>query len=143
MKDQFRCTCPITSSLDILGDKWTLVIIKQMLLEGKKTFKDFLEADEAIATNILAARLKMLEQFHMVEKRKLPHNKKTNLYVLTQKALNLTTVIVEIGLWGENNLKEFNPVLEKHPQSDVLTHHKAAAIEHIKSVYKAENWEEA
>ena len=53
MNSSFRCDCPITSALDIVGDKWTLVIIKQILLEGKQTFKDFSESDEAIATNIL------------------------------------------------------------------------------------------
>ena len=70
MKNQFRCTCPITSALDILGDRWTLVIIKQMLLEGKKTFKDFLESEEDIATNILSSRLKMLEKFDLIYKTK-------------------------------------------------------------------------
>ena len=63
MKKEFRSGCPISSALDIVGDKWTLVIIKQMLLEGKKTFKDFSESDEAIAFNILSSRLKMLEEF--------------------------------------------------------------------------------
>ena len=63
MNHKFRCACPITSALDILGDKWILVIIKQMLIEDKKTFKDFTESDEAIATNILSSKLKCLEEF--------------------------------------------------------------------------------
>ena len=71
MNNNFRCNCPITSALDIVGDKWTLVIIKQMLLEGKKTFKDFSESDEAIASNILSSRLKMLEEFKIITKEKL------------------------------------------------------------------------
>ena len=70
MNKKFRCNCPITSSLDILGDKWTLVIIKHMLIEGKQTFKDFLESDEAIATNILSSRLKMLEELKIITKDK-------------------------------------------------------------------------
>jgi DNA-binding HxlR family transcriptional regulator len=48
MKHKFRCDCPFTSALDILGDKWMLVIVKQMLVEGKETFKDFIESDEAM-----------------------------------------------------------------------------------------------
>ncbi len=60
MNNKFRCNCPITSALDILGDKWTLVIIKQMLLQNKKTFKDFTNSEEAIATNILTVRMKNL-----------------------------------------------------------------------------------
>jgi len=81
MNNDFRCNCPITSALDIVGDKWTLVIIKQMLLEGKKTFKDFSESNEAIASNILSSRLKMLEKYKMISKEKLPHNKKKRTFI--------------------------------------------------------------
>ena len=66
----FAVIAPITSAIDIIGDKWTLVIIKQMLLEGKKTFKDFSESNEAIASNILSSRLKKLEEFKMISKGK-------------------------------------------------------------------------
>ena len=59
MDNKFRCNCPFTSALDILGDKWMLVIVKQMLIEGKETFKDFTESEEAIATNILSTKLKL------------------------------------------------------------------------------------
>jgi DNA-binding HxlR family transcriptional regulator len=72
MKNTFRCNCPITSALDIVGDKWTLVLIKQMLLEGKKTFKDFSESDEAIATNILSSSLKMLKAYKIISKKNCP-----------------------------------------------------------------------
>jgi len=65
MEYKFRCDCPFTSAIDILGDKWMLVLVKQMLLEGKETFKDFVESDEAIATNILSAKLKLLEELGM------------------------------------------------------------------------------
>jgi DNA-binding HxlR family transcriptional regulator len=68
MRQDFRCDCPFTSALDIVGDKWILVIIKQMLIEGKETFKDFTEADEAIATNILSAKLKFLEEVGLIIK---------------------------------------------------------------------------
>ena len=112
MKTQFRCDCPISSALDILGDRWTLVIIKQMLLEDAKTFKDFIESDEAIATNILSARLKMLEEMKMVTKEKLPENKKTNIYRLTEKGLALTPIITELALFSDAHLREFNPIIQ-------------------------------
>jgi DNA-binding HxlR family transcriptional regulator len=70
---------PVYLSLDVLGDKWMLVIVKQMLIEGKETFKDFTESDEAIATNILSAKLKQLEEMGIIIKTKRPDNKKTNL----------------------------------------------------------------
>ena len=95
MQTDFRCNCPITTALDVFGDKWMLVIVKQMLIEGKKTFKDFTESDEAIATNILSTKLKLLQELGIVLKAKQPNNKKTNLYLLTDKGLALTEM--EIG----------------------------------------------
>jgi DNA-binding HxlR family transcriptional regulator len=72
MRQDFRCDCPFTSALDIVGDKWILVIIKQMLIEGKETFKDFTESDEAIATNILSSKLKFLEEVGLIIKTQRP-----------------------------------------------------------------------
>jgi DNA-binding HxlR family transcriptional regulator len=97
MRQDFRCNCPFTSALDVLGDKWMLVIVKQMLIEGKETFKDFTESDEAIATNILSAKLKLLEEVGIIIKTKPPDNKKTNLYLLTDKGLALTPILVELA----------------------------------------------
>jgi DNA-binding HxlR family transcriptional regulator len=139
MNKKFRCNCPITSALDILGDKWTLVIIKQMLIEGKQTFKDFLESDEAIATNILSSRLKMLEEYKMIRKEKLPHNKKTNIYLLTEKGLSLTPVIVELALWGEDNLKMIHPSLVSDNRIEKLKKNKDITIKMLVDNYKVEN----
>tara|TARA_B110000093_G_scaffold106672_1_gene114708 strand:- start:157 stop:576 length:420 start_codon:yes stop_codon:yes gene_type:complete len=102
----FRCNCPVTSALDIVGDKWTLVVIKLMLLEQKKTFKEFSESDESIAPSILSNRLKTLEKIGFIVKQKLPDNQKTNHYFLTEKGLSLTPVITELALWSHNNIKE-------------------------------------
>ena len=102
----FRCDCPVTSALDIVGDKWTLVIIKLMLLEYKKTFKDFYESDESIAPNILSARLKTLLKTGFITKEKHPDNKKTFIYNLTEKGLSLTPVITELARWSHNNVRE-------------------------------------
>ena len=139
MNNDFRCKCPITSALDIVGDKWTLVIIKQMLLEGKKTFKDFSESDEAIASNILSSRLKMLEKYKMIRKEKLPHNKKTNIYLLTEKGLSLTPVIVELALWGEDNLKMIHPSLVSDNRIEKLKKNKDITIKMLVDNYKVEN----
>jgi len=101
----FRCDCPVTSALDIVGDKWTLVVIKLMLLEQKKTFKEFSESDESIAPSILSNRLKTLEKIGFIVKQKLPDNQKTNHYFLTEKGLSLTPVIMELALWSHHNIK--------------------------------------
>ena len=111
MKTKFRCNCPFTSALDVLGDKWMLVIIKQMLVENKQTFKDFTESDEGIATNILTTKLKQLEAFGLITKYKLPTNKKSVYYQLTDKALDLTPLILELGIWSDKYLREAHPTI--------------------------------
>ena len=101
----FRCDCPVTSALDIVGDKWSLVVIKLMLLEQKKTFKEFSQSDESIAPSILSNRLKKLEKNGFIVKQKLPNNQKTNHYILTEKGLSLTPIIIELALWSHHNIK--------------------------------------
>lgn len=142
MNIDFRCVCPITSALDIIGDKWTLVIIKQMLLEGKKTFKDFSESEESIATNILASRLKKLEDYKMISKGKLFNNKKTNIYILTEKGLNLSPTIVELTLWSAEHVGEFHPELHTDERLDNLKRNKGEFIKILQEKYKKENWQD-
>ena len=135
MNNKFRCNCPITSALDIVGDRWTLVIIKQMLIEGKKTFKDFSESEEAIATNILSSRLKMLEEFNIITKGKLPNNNKTNIYILTQKGIALTPIIVELCIWGDANMRDFQPGIIDGEYMDALKNNKEECIIDLQKKY--------
>jgi|TARA_B100001939_G_C16894175_1_gene596831 DNA-binding HxlR family transcriptional regulator len=136
MTNKFRCNCPITSALDILGDKWTLVIIKQMLLERKKTFKDFSESDEAIASNILSSRLKMMEEYKIISKEKLPDNKKTNIYLLTEKGLGLTPTIVELTLWSDSNIREYHSSIITDSRIEMVKNNKEESIKMIVESYK-------
>ena len=136
MNNKFRCNCPITSALDLVGDRWTLVIIKQMLIEGKKTFKDFSESEEAIATNILSSRLKMLEKFNIITKGKLPNNNKTNIYILTQKGIALTPIIVELCIWGDANMRDFQPGIIDGEYMDALKNNKEECIIKLQKKYR-------
>ena len=136
MNNDFRCNCPVTSALDIVGDKWTLVIIKQMLLEGKKTFKDFFESDEAIASNILSSRLKMMEEYKIISKEKLPDNKKTNIYLLTEKGLGLTPTIVELTLWSDSNIREYHSSIITDSRIEMVKNNKEESIKMIVESYK-------
>ncbi|WP_425392104.1 winged helix-turn-helix transcriptional regulator [Ekhidna sp.] len=126
MDYKFRCNCPFTSAIDILGDRWMLVIVKQILVDGKETFKEFVESEEAIATNILSMKLKLLEKLGIIDKIKLPTNKKTNIYRLTSKGLELTPILVELALWSDNNLREVHPSLLKGDGIDLLRNDKEA-----------------
>lgn len=96
-----RSDCPISCSLDIFGDKWSLLIIRDMMFFNKSTYGDFLKSAEGIATNILASRLQALEENKLIEKSEHPESKAKVLYKLTQKSIDLLPIIVEIHLWAE------------------------------------------
>lgn len=136
MQQDFRCNCPFTSALDVLGDKWILVIIKQILIEGKETFKAFTEADEAIATNILSAKLKILEEVGLIIKTQRPDNKKTNLYLLTEKGLSLTPILVELATWSDKNLRDIHPTIVNGEAMDFLRNDKTAFANEIEKRYR-------
>lgn len=136
MTQKFRCDCPFTSALDVLGDKWMLVIIKQMLVDGKETFKDFIESEEAIATNILSTKLKLLESLGVLIKTKRPGNKKTNLYLLTDRGLALTPILVELAIWSDNHLRGFHPTIENGPGMEFLRKDKVAFARILEEKYR-------
>lgn len=136
MEYKFRCDCPFTSALDVLGDKWMLVIVKQMLIEDKETFKDFTESEEAIATNILSTKLKLLEELGIIIKTKRPDNKKTNLYLLTDKGLALTPVLVELATWSDNHLRDFHPTIVNGEAMELLRKDKVAFANALEEKYR-------
>ncbi|HBH05046.1 MAG TPA: transcriptional regulator [Flavobacteriales bacterium] len=136
MSPEFRCDCPFTSALDILGDKWILVIVKQMLFEDKQTFKAFTESEEAIATNILSDRLKFLEEVGIIIKTKRPDNKKTNLYLLTDKGLALTSILVELATWSDRHLRDMHPTIVDGEAIELLRNDKTAFASIIEKKYR-------
>ena len=100
-KDKKRSDCPISSSLDIWGDKWSLLIIRDLMDAKECTYGDFLKSPEGIATNILATRLQNLEENKLIEKLDHPDSKAKVLYKLTRKGIDLVPVMIEISLWAE------------------------------------------
>ena len=136
MRQDFRCNCPFTSALDILGDKWMLVIVKQMLIEDKETFKDFTESEEAIATNILSAKLKFLEEVGIIIKTQRPDNKKTNHYLLTDKGLALTPILVELASWSDKHLRDIHPTIVNGKAMELLRNDKAAFAGELEKEYR-------
>ena len=133
MKKEFRSSCPISSALDIVGDKWSLLIIRDMLIKHKKTFKEISNSDEKIAPSILSARLKLLESYKLIFKTKMPDNKKENIYLLTEKGIRLTPIITEFTLWGNSNMREFNQI----DIIDGLKADKSVIIKTIQDNYKS------
>lgn len=95
-----RSKCPVTFALDQLGDKWSLLVVRDLMFHGKRTYGEFLESDEGIATNVLADRLKRLEAEGSIEKVRDPENKRRVLYSLTDKGFDLGPLLVEMVLWS-------------------------------------------
>lgn len=92
--------CPVAFALDTFGDRWTLLIIRDLLLKCKDSYSEFLDGDEAIATNILADRLKQLESAAIVEKSRDQENRRRFRYRLTQKGRELAPIILEMISWS-------------------------------------------
>jgi DNA-binding HxlR family transcriptional regulator len=136
MKNKFRSSCPIASALDVIGDKWSLLIIRDMLLGHKKTFKEISESEEAIAPSILSSRLKLLECFNLITKRKLPDNLKENIYLLTEKGIALAPMMIELILWSDKNIRQFNSAMFSIADKGFNTD-KTILIENMQKGYRA------
>ena len=95
-----RSGCPVSCSLDLLGDKWSLLIVRDMVFGRKRYFKEFLASPEGIATNILTNRLKRLEDSGIISKQPDPENRRQIVYTLTEKGIALIPVLVELRCWG-------------------------------------------
>ncbi len=100
-----RSDCPISFALDIFGDKWSLLIIRDLMFQGKKTYGEFLNSEEKIATNILADRLTMLESAGLIKSKMDKEKKSRYNYSLTKKAIDLLPAILEIIKWSATHDK--------------------------------------
>ena len=96
-----RSDCPVSCTMDVFGDKWSLLIIRDLMFTKNCTYGDFQKSEEKIATNILASRLKALEENGVIRKSQHPESKAKVLYTLTEKGIDLLPLIVEINLWGD------------------------------------------
>lgn len=118
MIENKRSKCPITCTLDLLGDKWSLLIIRDILFMKKRYYCQFIDSPESISTNILANRLVKLEASHIITKKRDENDKKKFIYSPTKKALALIPVLVEMIKWSHSfnketilDIKELNEVV--------------------------------
>ncbi|MVN20378.1 winged helix-turn-helix transcriptional regulator [Mucilaginibacter arboris] len=102
-----RSNCPLNFGLEIFGDKWTLLIIRDLMFFGKRHYNEFLASAEGISTNILADRLALLEQENFIKKSKDGAHKQKIIYSLTEKGIDLLPIILEIGLWSDKYAGSF------------------------------------
>src|SRR3979490_3068704 len=113
-----RSGCPLNASVEILGDRWSLLIIRDMMLRGFRTFKEFLESYERIATNILADRLRKLELHGIITAEQDPSDGRKLIYLLTPKGIDLAPVLTEMVLWAAAHEDTANQALVRKMRKD-------------------------
>jgi DNA-binding HxlR family transcriptional regulator len=106
-----RSGCPLNASVEMLGDRWSLLILRDMMLRGYETFNEFLHSDEKIATNILTDRLRRLESYGIVETHRDPADGRKMIYDLTPKGIDLAPVLTEMVLWAARHEETGNQTL--------------------------------
>ena len=108
-----RSSCPLVNILDILGDKWSLIIVRD-IFHGKKSYGEFLASPENISTSVLASRLRLLERADLIKHRLSLSDKKVKFYYLTDRGIDLYPILYEMSYWSKRNLdKEFFPIAEQ------------------------------
>jgi len=113
-----RSGCPLNASIEMLGDRWSLLIIRDMMLRGSRTFKEFLGSYEKIATNILTDRLRRLESFGIITSRPDPNDGRKLIYLLTPKGIDLAPVLTEMVLWAAAHERTGNQALVDEMRKD-------------------------
>ncbi len=116
VKKRSPTICPIVFSLDIFGDKWSLVILRDILLRDKRHFREFLASDEKIASNVLSAHLESLVKNGLLTKKSDPENKSATIYKPTKKTLDLLPTLFELMRWGityNPNADTSGPVMQQ------------------------------
>jgi DNA-binding HxlR family transcriptional regulator len=113
-----RSGCPLNASVEMLGDRWSLLILRDMMLRGFRSYKQFLESYEGIATNILADRLRRLEAYGIITTQLDPSDGRKLIYSLTAKGIDLAPVLTEMVLWAARHEKTENQALVRQMQND-------------------------
>ena len=113
-----RSECPLNASVEMLGDRWSLLIIRDMMLRGRRSYKEFLDCYEGIATNILADRLRKLVDYEIVTTQPDSSDGRKVIYTLTQKGIDLAPVLTEMVLWAAAHEETGNQPLVRLMQKD-------------------------
>jgi DNA-binding HxlR family transcriptional regulator len=103
MKQDPRSTCPISTALELVGDRWTLLVVRDLMFAGKRHFREFLQSEEAISSNVLADRLDSLLENGLVMRREDPAHAQKAIYSLTPKGLDLLPVVVAMSAWTQKH----------------------------------------
>jgi|SRR5579872_4782576 len=117
-KGKLRSECPLNASVEMLGDRWSLLIIRDMMLRGAHTYKEFMDCYEGIATNILANRLRKLIAYGIISAKPDPLDGRRQTYSLTAKGIDLAPVLTEMVLWAAAHEETGNQLLVRQMKED-------------------------
>ena len=129
-----RSDCPISLSLELFGDRWTLLVIRDLMFKNRREFREFLGAEEGIASNVLADRLRRLTDAGIVTKTQHPGDARRSIYRLTQKGVELAPILIEIVLWAARHERTAAPAEELAQLRD----NPAQVIESIRRAHVGE-----
>jgi len=101
VKQKRKSDCPVNYAMEIFGDRWTFLIVRDLMFKGKSHYNEFLQSEEKIATNILADRLLMLEANEVILKKTDPSHGSKWIYSLTKKGIDLLPLLIEMIVWSE------------------------------------------
>ena len=113
-----RSECPLNASVEMLGDRWSLLIIRDMMLRGFRSYSQFLECYEGIATNILADRLRKLAGYGIIATEPDPSDGRRLIYLLTAKGIDLAPVLTEMVLWAATHEETGNQALVRQMRAN-------------------------
>jgi len=139
-----RSNCPVNFAVETLGDKWTLVILRDIIFWGKHTYGEFLRSDEKIATNILANRLEYLEKEGLISKSQDPNDKRRDIYNVTERGIELVPMFIEMIAWSAND-PAWQTIAQSGPatpqqlrlvQRAARTKNKARLIDEVKEIVR-------
>ncbi len=111
-----RSDCPISNVLDVVGDKWSLLILRDILFSGKESYSELQNSAEGIATNILSSRLEQLESYGLISKRTDEQDKRKKVYTPTQAGIDMLPILLEMIVWSgkyDPNTNAPKPLLER------------------------------
>lgn len=100
INENVRSGCPVSLGLDIFGDRWTLLIVRDLMFSGKRHFREMLQSGEGISSNILADRLQMLLAQGVITRTKDPSHRQKVVYSLTEKGIDLLPILMQISRWS-------------------------------------------
>jgi DNA-binding HxlR family transcriptional regulator len=135
---KFRSHCPISLALDVIGDRWSLLIVRDLMFAGKRYYRELMRSDEGISTNILAERLARLVEVGVLSRTDDPTHKQKAIYSLTPMGIDLLPIVAQLGIWGRKympvtpetgapakRLEKGGPALIKEMQAELRKRHLA------------------